>query len=185
MARNHYKHKDYSNLLKELQKQTNTSGVTDCSEYTDITESIDNVGNEKPMELEYDLDALIGSVNNLNDLISLYNMCEEQIEYEQQITQDLLHAIEFSTNCKERYKYSTQLHYNRQRRRVFKNTATVLRPIVEFIQKEENVKVVNKLTNLLGEARKIKSHSGDKTYSPRILTELGVFSNGSNSSKNK
>jgi len=180
-----YRHKDYSGLLRELQKTAGKSNVDTDSENVMCEELESNVGYEKPIELDYDLDALISSVNNLNDLVALYNMCEEQLEYEQQITQDLLHAIEFSTDCKKRYKYSTQLHYNRQRRRVYKNAITILRPIVEFVQKEENVKVVNKLSNILGEARKVKSHSEDKTYSPRILTELGVFSNGSNSNKNK
>jgi hypothetical protein len=182
-----YRHKDYSGLLKELQKNVSESTVdTDLDNLElETAEQESDVGYEKPIELEYDLDALIGSVNDLNDLISLYNMCEEQVEYEQQITQDLLHAIEFSSNCKERYRYSTQLHYNRQRRRVYKNAMTVLKPIVEFVQKEENVKVMNKLSNILGEARKVKLHSEDKSYSPRILTELGVFSNGSNSNKNK
>lgn len=183
MANSHYKHKDYSKLLKELQKKSNNKHIDEnnCSESDDTTSNnyIDPHINNS-IELDYDLDNLLGSINNLQDLISLYNMCEEQIEYEQQITQDLLHAIEFSSNYKERCKYATQLHYNRQRRRVYKNTTIVLKSLVDFIQKEENVKVVNKLTNILGEARKIKSHSEDKTYSPRILTELGVFSNGKN-----
>ena len=183
MAHNHYVRKDYSNLLKELQKQAKDSDVVESSNSDNTTETESDVGYEKPIELDYDLDALLGSVNSLNELVSLYRMCEEQVEYEQQITQDLLHAIEFSTDCKERYRYSTQLHYNRQRRRVYKNALTVLKPLVEFVQKEENVKVVNKLTNILGEARKVKSHSEDRVYSPRILTELGVFSNGSNSNK--
>lgn len=175
-----YRHKDYSGLLKELQKNVSKSDVEVDVEAVVSSELDSNGGYEKPVKLEYDLDALINSVNDLQDLISLYTMCEEQVEYEQQITQDLLHAIEFSSDCKERYKYSTQLHYNRQRRRIYKNAMVILRPIVEFIQKEENVKVMNKLSNILGEARKIKSHSEDKSYSPRILTELGVFSNGSN-----
>lgn len=187
MARNRNKRKDYSKLLKELQQQSQESDsdnkINSSSTVEGLIELDSDVGHEKPLNVEYDLDALLNSVNDLNDLISLYNLCTEQVEYEQQITQDLLHAIEFSTDYKERCKYATQLHYNRQRRRVYKNVVQTLKPIVEFLQREENVKVVNRLTNILGEARKAKLHSEDRVYSPRILTELGVFSNGSNSNK--
>ena len=181
MANSHYKHKDYSKLLKELQKKSNKQNNNEnCSDTIENIEITTSLHSEKSIELDYDLDTLLGSINSLQELITLYTVCEEQVEYEQQITQDLLHAIEFSTNYKERCKYATQLHYNRQRRRVYKNTMIVLKSLVDFIQKEENVKVVNKLTNILGEARKIKLHSNDKSYSPRILTELGVFTNGKN-----
>ena len=167
--------KNYSNLLRQLQREfkeshNNTKDVVE--ELTSTTDSETNVN------IDYDLSTLIGSMNDLKDLISLYDYCEEQLEIEQQITQDLLHAIEFSNNYKERYKYSTQLHYNRQRRRVYKDTITVLKPIVDFISKEDSKKCLNKVSNLLGECRKIQQRSNDRVYTPRILTELGEIENG-------
>lgn len=167
--------KNYSNLLKQLQREfkeshNNTDDVVE--ELTSTTDSETNVN------IDYDLSTLIGSMNDLKDLISLYDYCEEQLEIEQQITQDLLHAIEFSNNYKERYKYSTQLHYNRQRRRVYKDTITVLKPIVDFISREDSKKCLNKVSNLLGECRKIQQRSNDRVYTPRILTELGEIENG-------
>ena len=187
MANNRYKHKDYSNLLKELKNNSNKS-VTD--EKTTIVESVDNADSTDDsssvishnhnisMDLDYDIDSLISTQKNYNELCDFYDFCIEQIEREQLITQDLLHAIEFSDNYKERYKYSTQLHYNRVRRREYKNAVAVLKPLVEFIRKEENKKVLNRLSNILGEARKAKKHINEKTYSPRILEELGVITNG-------
>lgn len=167
--------KNYSNLLKQLQREfkeshSNTDDVV--KELTSTTDSETNVN------IDYDLSTLIGSMNDLKDLISLYDYCEEQLEIEQQITQDLLHAIEFSNNYKERCKYSTQLHYNRQRRRVYKDTITVLKPIVDFISKEDSKKCLNKVCNLLGECRKVQQRSNDRVYTPRILTELGEIENG-------
>ena len=167
--------KNYSNLLRQLQREfkeshNNTEDVVE--ESTSTTDSETNVN------IDYDLSTLIGSMNDLKDLISLYDYCEEQLEIEQQITQDLLHAIEFSNNYKERYKYSTQLHYNRQRRRVYKDTITVLKPIVDFISKEDSKKCLNKVSNLLGECRKVQQRSNDRVYTPRILTELGEIENG-------
>lgn len=178
MANNHYKHKDYSGLLKELQKKSRKS-VQSAEKVPKITEGVSTeITSNVDMSIDFDLDTLLSSVNDLSELVRLWDMCNEQLDVEQQITQDLLHAIEFSNNCKERYKYSTQLHYNRKRRRQYKDAITVLKPIIDFIQKEENKKILNRLTNILGEARKVKNSSSDRAYSPRILTELGVFING-------
>jgi len=179
MANNHYKHKDYTKLLEELQSKNSSDSVTssNISEKPKEEDVCDIYTTEKSVNIDYDLTALLTGIKDLTDLIRLYDMCEEQIEYEQQITQDLLHAIEFSQDYKERYRYSTQLHYNRCRRRQYKNTCAILRPLVEFLKKEENKKVLNKLCNILGEARKAKSRVTEKTYSPRVLTEIGVISN--------
>lgn len=178
MANNHYKHKDYSNLLKELQKDSKDSTDVESTEMDSTSSSEVKVCStyEKKVDVSYDLDNLLTSVKNLSDIVSLYDFCEEQVDIEQQITQDLLHAIEFSKSYKQRCKYVTQLHYNRRRRRQYKNTMAVLKPIIDFLQKEENKKAINRLTNILGEARKTKSHIHEKTYSPRILTEIGVIS---------
>lgn len=167
--------KNYSNLLKQLQQEfkeshSNTENVTEDT--ISVTDSETNVN------IDYDLSTLIGSMNDLKELISLYDYCEEQVEREQQITQDLLHAIEFSDSYKDRCKYSTQLHYNRQRRRVYKDTITVLKPLIDFISKEDSKKCLNKVSNLLGECRKVQERSNDRVYTPRILSELGEISNG-------
>ena len=181
MANNHYKHKDYSGLLRELQRKSNatkasTEETTSSVPAEDITEEI-NSSSPKSVNIDYDLDNLLSSVNGFNDIISLYDYCVEMVETEQQITQDLLHAIEFSEDYKERYRLSTQLHYNRQRRRQYKNAIAVLKPLVDFLNKEDSKKCINKLINVLGDARKAKQHETDKIYSPRILTELGVLKN--------
>lgn len=173
MAHNHYKHKNYTNLLKELQKSYNVNTTDSSAENTTTVNEVDT-----DVLIDFDLDLLLSSINDLSELVKIYDFCEDQLDVEQQITQDLLHAIEFSNDYKERYKYSTTLHYNRKRRRLYKDAMTVLKPIIEFIQKEENKKVLNRLSNILGEARKVKSHNVDRTYSPRVLTELGVFING-------
>lgn len=173
MGHNNYKHKNYTNLLKELQRSYNRSVENTTSKAVPTIQDTDN-----EVLIDFDLDLLLSSVNDLSELVKIYDFCEDQLDVEQQITQDLLHAIEFSNNHKERYKYSTILHYNRKRRRLYKDAMTVLKPIIEFIQKDENKKVLNRLSNILGEARKVKSHNVDRTYSPRVLTELGVFING-------
>ena len=177
MANNNYKHKDYSNLLRELQKKQSKQNKTVSDEKSSDTVKETVSAENKGIDIDYDLDNLLYAVNGFSDLVKLYEYCTEMIEREQQITQDLLHAIEFSDNYKERYKLSTQLHYNRKRRREYKNAVAVLQPLIEFVQKDDTKKCLNKLSNLIGESRKVKSHGADKSYSPRILTELGVLKN--------
>lgn len=195
MANNKYVHKDYSALLKELQTKSKKQAMNNNSPI-DVTKSTakDSADNNDTSEtnmksiekdnllynsitMEYDLTAILNSINDITELLNIYNLCTEKLDYEQNLTQDLLHAIEFSEDYKERYKYSTILHYCRQRRRVYKNTIDVLMPIVAYAQKEDTKKVLNKLNNILGESRKIKNGQSNKHYNPRILTNLEVFKN--------
>lgn len=170
--------KNYSNLLRQLQKEYKEAHTNETTENTTEESNSSVVSNIVNIDVNIDLTSLIHSVNDLKELISLYDYCDEQLEIEQQITQDLLHAIEFSDVYKDRCRYSTQLHYNRQRRRIYKNTITVLKPLIDFISKEDSKKCLNKISNLLGECRKVQQHTNERVYTPRILTELGEIENG-------
>ena len=177
MANNHRQRKDYTALLHELQQEFHTKQQSTTNTEDDIKSS--SVPS-KTINLDYDLDLLLKNIHDLKSLTDFYNYCESQIDYEQEITQDLLHAIEFSKDCKERYKLSTQLHYCRQRRRQYKNVVTVLKPMIEYLNKDETKKCLNKIINYIGEARKTKQNESNRTYTPRILTELGEICNGHN-----
>lgn len=201
MANSHYKRKDYTQLLGELQTKSKKSKSNKLSSVgSDVQEELkclldtnsdteDDVTElkSKPLpilksvHIDYDLDKFLHATTYLDKLTRIYDDAVSQVEVEQQITQDLLHAIEFANNCKEWYRLSTQLHYSRVRRRQYKNTIEVLRPLIEFSKSPDNKKCLNVLRNIIGESRKVKSHVGDKTYHPRILTELGVFKNGKSS----
>ena len=181
------KRKNYSNLLKQLQKEyaeshkdTNKSTINnDTTENSTVEDTSikDTSTVDKSVSIDYDLDDILYAINDLSELKSIYTYCEEQMDKEQQITQDLLHAIEFSNNYKERYKYSTLLHYNRKRRRTYKTAIEVLKPLIEFIDKEDNKKCLNRLSNLLGDRRKFKERTKERVYTPRILDDLGEIKN--------
>lgn len=174
------KRKNYDGLLKQLQKEyaethpkeEHNSNITTENSTVDIKSTV-----EKEVVVDYDLTDILNSINDLTELKSLFEFCKEQVEREQQITQDLLHAIEFSENYKERCKYSTQLHYNRKRRRVYKTAVEVLEPLIEFIDKDDNKKCLNKLINLLGDRRKFKERTKERVYTPRILDGIGEIKN--------
>lgn len=174
------KRKNYDGLLKQLQKEyaeTHPQEEHNSTTEETITEQQQESVIEKEVVIDYDLTDILNSINDLTELKSLFEFCKEQVEREQQITQDLLHAIEFSENYKERCKYSTQLHYNRKRRRVYKTAVEVLEPLIEFIDKEDNKKCLNKLINLLGDRRKFKERTKERVYTPRILDGIGEIHN--------
>lgn len=192
MANNHYKRKDYTWLLNDLQKNSKKpklskfdSEISSLPEFSKFSKEIEDLGSPtvnisllKSVQIDYDLDLVLFAVTYMDKLIKLYEDAQSQINTEQQITQDLLHAIEFADNCKEWYRLSTQLHYSRVRRRQYKNAVEVLEPVVKFLKSPDNKKCLDILRNIVGESRKIKSTLSDKTYHPRILNELGVFKNG-------
>lgn len=192
MANNHYKRKDYTWLLNDLQKNSKKpklskfdSEISSLPEFSKFSKEIEDLGSPtvnisllKSVQIDYDLDLVLFAVTYMDKLIKLYEDAQSQINTEQQITQDLLHAIEFADNCKEWYRLSTQLHYSRVRRRQYKNAVEVLEPVVKFLKSPDNKKRLDILRNIVGESRKIKSTLSDKTYHPRILNELGVFKNG-------
>lgn len=171
---------DFSYLLKYNPKSTTENT-------TPATADVVHVGTIKSndIKIDYNLDTIIDAINTLKDLSKLYSYCNEKIQYEQDITQDLLHAMEFCDDYNKRNKLSTLIHHNRQRRRVYKDTSVVLKNIVEFLNEEQNMRCLNKLLNILGDARKIKNHSTERAYTPRILTELGVFYNGKSTENNE
>lgn len=84
MANNHYKHKDYTKLLEELQSKNSSNSVTSSNilEKPKEEDVCDIYTTEKSVNIDYDLTALLTGVKDLTDLIRLYDMCEEQIEYE-------------------------------------------------------------------------------------------------------
>lgn len=180
MANSRYKHKDYSKLLKSMNKAhiaestSSNTGVTSIEKDTEDNTS----NNNTDTRFEYDLDLVLDTLNYLTELDRIYTSAVNQLDTEQQITQDLLHGIEFASNSKEWYKLSTQLHHARNRRRQCKNVIEVLRPLAEFLAVDTNKRCVNILKNIVGEARKTKSQVTHRTYHPRVLTDLGVIIDG-------
>ena len=50
--------------------------------------------------------------------------------------------------------------------------------MIEYLEKDETKKCLNKIINFIGEARKTKQNESSRTYNPRILIELGEIING-------
>ena len=108
----------------------------------------------------------------LSEAQSHYKFCVEEMETQDKLTQDYLHSLELDElKCKERSKLATQLSINRKDRRYFKDRIEELEPIVKFFEDTHNKKVLDKLTNVLGEIRKAERYHKHRTYIPKILKE--------------
>lgn len=101
---------------------------------------------------------------------SEYNFNLEAMKNEERITQDYLHKLELEgLNCRERSKIATQLAHNRQVRRSYKDAVEELEPIVEFFEDPKNRSVLNSMSQLLGQVRKVESYHKRRFYVPKVI----------------
>ena len=102
---------------------------------------------------------------------SEYNYNLEAMKNEERITQDYLHKLELEgLDYRERSKVATQLVANRQARRIYKDAVEELELIVEFFDEPQNKKVLNQLSQLLGQVRKVESYHERRFYIPKVIT---------------
>ncbi len=98
-----------------------------------------------------------------------YNLAHGNVGQEDKRLQDLLHGLEFSSDGEEFQAASEKLRESRRIRRENKNTVQLLECIVQFFGEEQNRKVLNQLTQLLGRQRKQEAFlRSERTYKPRM-----------------
>ena len=96
----------------------------------------------------------------------------EEVNNQDKLTQDFLHKLELGELKRdERSKVATKLAINRQDRRYYKDRVEEFEPIVQFFNDPVNKKVIEKLTQVLGETRRWESYHRDRKYKPRVLKE--------------
>lgn len=99
-----------------------------------------------------------------------YNYNLEAMKNEERITQDYLHKLELEgLNCRERSKIATQLVANRQARRNYKDAVEELEPIVDFFEDPQNKNLIKKMSELLGQIRKVESYHQRRFYVPKVI----------------
>ena len=113
---------------------------------------------------------LTNFLNFISDACSHYNYCCEELTKQEKLTQDYLHSLELDNlNYKERSKIATQLSINRKERRYYKDRIEELEPIVEFMRKAENARVIKNLERVLGACRKAENYHKNRLYIPKVL----------------
>ena len=111
-------------------------------------------------------------LNFISDAQRHYKFCVDEMHTQENLTQDYLHSLELD-NLKrgERSKLATKLATNRKDRRYYKDRAEELEHIVTFFAEPQNKKVLDKLTQVLGQTRRAEGYHKDRTYIPRVLKE--------------
>ncbi len=111
----------------------------------------------------------------IENVKSDYDYNFEAMKNEDRITQDYLHKLELEgLNCRERSKVATRLAANRQARRNHKDVVEKLEPIVAFFNEPQNRRLLNNMTQLLGQVRKVENHHSNRIYVPRVISDDAI-----------
>lgn len=110
-------------------------------------------------------------LNFLHSIPSQHKMATEELDKQEKLTQDLLHSLELDElTYKQRCKVATLLTHNRRDRRKAKDELELLTPIYEYMMDPANKKVFDKMTDVLGETRKVEKRHTNRCYTPRVLS---------------
>ena len=107
-------------------------------------------------------------VKFLNDANFSYTYMLEKMSEQEKITQDILHSLELDDlKYSERAKLATKLAAARKQRRIYKDAVEELAPVADFI--EDNKKLLNNFSALVGSVRKQEKYHSNRQYYPRIV----------------
>ena len=87
---------------------------------------------------------------------------------------DIKHQIELMENptVEDKVKWFDELRAKQKERRVYKDIVIQLKPLYEFLKKEENIRFVNLFSQTVGEVRKVVQHCNNKFYKVRVRDDL-------------
>ena len=116
--------------------------------------------------------------NQISDFLQLltnapksYAYSNEEVERMQQLTSDYLHLLELnSCGYHTRAKVATANRDCRTARRQHKDNASILEPLVGFLQTEKGKLLISQLQQTLGAVRKAERATEDRHYHPRVLS---------------
>lgn len=101
-----------------------------------------------------------------------HKLYSEEVVKQDKLTQDYLHSLELDgLKCADRSKIATKIVINRKDRRYFKNRVEELEPIVKLFEEPQAKNVLNQMTQILGQTRKMESYHKYGKYVPRVLKE--------------
>lgn len=111
-------------------------------------------------------------LNFVTEAQAKYKYYSDEVNGQDKLTQDYLHSLELDgLKYDERSKIATKLMINRKDRRYYKDWTEELEPIVTFFAEPQNKKVLDKLTQVLGQTRRMEGYHKDRSYIPRVLKE--------------
>lgn len=88
------------------------------------------------------------------------------------LQQDLLHKLELEPlNAVQMIGVAKQLKECRMERRVVKDQADLLEPVVNFVDTQENKKAISNLQKTLGVVRQRTTNKSNRCYYPMVMSE--------------
>ncbi len=108
-------------------------------------------------------------LNYVDQVKAEYQEAHAAVGIEDKRLQDLLHALEFAENENEKRRAGTRLQQSRRERRKRKDEVKRLETLVEFWDKPDNKKTLDRMRQLLGKQRKEEKYlNGERVYKPRM-----------------
>lgn len=109
--------------------------------------------------------------DNIQNVINTYEYNIHRIEELNKLSTDLTHEIEWS-NCSasEGYKLYKEYQNVLRERRECKNENDSLRPLYNFLEPKK--KILDQLSQCIGECRKNDEVIGRRQYRPRVKNEI-------------
>lgn len=118
---------------------------------------------EKSEEKGFGTKNIEGIVKTLTEAEDQKRLAEQELDYCDKKTQDLLHELELVEHSyHETARLSKDLKDIRMRRRVAKETIDLLTPVCEW--KNEQSGAINRLNKVIGEMRKIDEKRKNAVY---------------------
>lgn len=107
-------------------------------------------------------------LNFLSESEKTYNLAIQEKEELEKLESDYIHMLELEDlNYMQRSDLATELRDCLRERRKKKDVVEILEPIVLFRKDESNKKTFGKLTQLLGEIRKIERYHDSRHYNKK------------------
>lgn len=109
------------------------------------------------------LDKFLSFIRNIE---SLYRMAVAEEQETDDTTQDIMHCLEFEEHTYHEFaQLSKELAEIRKQRRMAKDTIAVLKPVLDWADK--NTAVIRELEGLLGVVRKNEQKLNNRLYTPK------------------
>lgn len=110
--------------------------------------------------------------NVINGVRTMNKRAYDEVGYHDKATNDLLHALELLDDDSELVEYTKELRDTRKMRREAKDFLDVVNPVVTFVNR--NPEAMKDLNKAIDDTRINKEKQANRTYTPRVKTEMEV-----------
>ena len=111
--------------------------------------------------------------DTINELLEAYEVNVQQMEENNDITQDILHQLEFGSYNEGR-KWYGKLRKTRKNRRENKNILEILHKFKILMEDKNSIQFMRQLDEALGDARKVEKNIATRYYCAKSIKDLPI-----------